>query len=177
MPIGVTLGILVWIGLIITAQAFQEVPKAHAIAVAIGFVPALAAWGELLIETALRKAGPGYALKDVAATFAPDLFIYGMLALVPGFLLISIFFSAIVAKVIDRQWLAAAGWCLVASASSACGIIHAFVWFGSGLAPAPFQWTGFDGAIPSGIDFAVIYLVAAGLLGGMHFFQPREVAP
>ena len=175
MPLGVTLGILVWIGLVITAQAFQEVPKAHALAVAVGFIPALAAWGDLLVETALRKAGQGYALKDLAASFAPDLYIYGMLALVPGFLLISIFLSAILAKVIDRQWRAAGCWCLVAAACSAVGIIHSFVWFGSGIAPALFQYTGFDGAIPSGLDFAVVYLSAAGLLFGMHLLKPGEV--
>ena len=176
MPVEVTLGILLWIGLIITAQAFQEVPKAHAPAVAIGFIPPLAAWGELQVETALSKAGPtGYALKDIAATFSPELFIYGMISLAQGFILISIFFSAILAKVIDRNWLAAAVWCLIASVFSACGIIHGFVWYGAGFAPALFQWTGFGGAIPSGVDFALIYLLAAALLLAMHILKPGEV--
>ena len=40
VPIDVTLGILLWIGIIITAQAFQEVPKSHALAVAVGLIPA-----------------------------------------------------------------------------------------------------------------------------------------
>jgi AGZA family xanthine/uracil permease-like MFS transporter len=175
MPVEVTLGILLWIGLIITAQAFQEVPKAHAPAVAIGFIPALAAWGELLVKTALGKAGPGYTLKEVAAAFSPELFIYGMLSLAQGFLLISIFFSAILAKVIDREWRAAACWCLIAAAASACGIIHSFVWYGSDFAPALFQWTGFGGPIPSGFDFALIYLLTAALLFGMHALKPGEV--
>jgi AGZA family xanthine/uracil permease-like MFS transporter len=176
MPLEVTLGILLWIGLIITAQAFQEVPKAHAPAVAIGFIPALAAWGELLIETALSKAGPaGYALKDIAATFSPQLFIYGMLSLAQGFILISIFFSAILAKIIDREWRAAAIWCAIAAVASACGIIHGFVWYGAGFAPALFQWGGLGGEIPSGLDFALIYLLAAALLLGLHVLKPGEV--
>ena len=55
VPIEVTLGILLWIGIIITAQAFQEVPKSHALAVAFGLIPALAAWArELLIEPTIR---------------------------------------------------------------------------------------------------------------------------
>ena len=49
-----------------------------------------------------------------------------------GFLLISIFFSAILAKIIDRAWLAAACWCFIAAACSACGLIHNFVWNGPG---------------------------------------------
>jgi AGZA family xanthine/uracil permease-like MFS transporter len=177
MPIEVTLGILLWIGLVITAQAFQEVPKAHAPAVAIGFIPALAAWGELLVETALGKAGPGYALRDVAGGFSPELFIYGMLSLASGFLLLSIFFSAILAKVIDRDWRAAGIWCLIAAAASGCGIIHSFVWNGPSFAPAPFQWARPGEGIPVGMDFALVYVLAAVVLFGMGRLRPGEVGP
>ncbi|MBI3986621.1 MAG: NCS2 family permease, partial [Lentisphaerae bacterium] len=37
VPLECTLGILLWVAIIITAQAFQEIPKAHALAVAVGF--------------------------------------------------------------------------------------------------------------------------------------------
>ncbi len=178
MPLEVTLGILLWIGLIITAQAFQETPKAHAPAVAIGFIPSLAAWGVLLIQTALGKAAPGYSLQQAAAGFSPELFLNGMLSLAQGFILISILFSAIVAKVVDRQWRAAAVWCLIGAAASACGIIHGFVFTPDGdYAPSLFQRTGFGGATPSGLDFAVVYGVAAMLLFAMHVLQPGEIEP
>jgi AGZA family xanthine/uracil permease-like MFS transporter len=159
MPIEVTLGILLWIGLIITAQAFQEVPKAHALAVAIGFIPSLAAWGELIVETTLGKAGNGYALKDVAAGFSPDLFIYGMLALAQG------------------NWLPAAVWCLIAAVFSSCGIIHGFLWNGPGFMPdlTLFHSTGPGGDIPSGLDFALVYVLAAAVLGALHLLKPDEV--
>ena len=39
ITIEVTLGILLWIGLIIMAQCFQRAPKNHALAVAIELVP------------------------------------------------------------------------------------------------------------------------------------------
>ena len=45
VPLEAVIGILLWIGLIITAQAFQEVPSRHAPAVAIGFIPTLAGVG------------------------------------------------------------------------------------------------------------------------------------
>ena len=176
LPLEATLGILLWIGLIITAQAFQEVPKAHAPAVAIGFIPSLAAWGVLLIQTALQKAAPGYSLQQAAAHFSPDLYINGMLGLAQGFMLISIFFSAILVKVIERQWLAGAVWCLIAAVASACGIIHGFVFTADGdYAPSYFQWTGFAGTPPSGFDFAVAYLLAALVLLGLHAFKPGVV--
>jgi AGZA family xanthine/uracil permease-like MFS transporter len=176
MPLEATLGILLWIGLIITAQAFQEVPKAHAPAVAIGFIPSLAAWGVLLIQTTLGKAAPGYSFQQAAANFSPQLFFNGMLGLAQGFILISIFFSAILAMVIDRKWLAAATWCFIAAVSSACGIIHGFIFTpDGGYAPSLFQWTGFGGATPSGFDFALAYALAAILLFFMHLAQPGKI--
>jgi adenine/guanine/hypoxanthine permease len=174
MPVEATLGILLWIGLIITAQAFQEVPRAHAPAVAIGFIPALAAWGELLVETTANKAGHGLA--ELAASFSPQIFIYGMLSLAQGFMLISIFFSAIMAKVIDRQWASAALWCVIAAVASACGFIHSFILTPGGFEQALFPPFVLGGAIPSGCDFAVAYLFAAALLFAMSIFKPGEIS-
>jgi len=178
MPLEATLGILLWIGLIITAQAFQEVPKAHAPAVAIGFIPSLAAWGVFLIQTTLDKAAPGYSLQQASANFAPQVFFNGMLSLgqQQSFLLISIFFSSIVALVIDRRWRAAAIWCLIASALSACGIIHAFVFTpDGGVEPALFHRPEWAGAIPSGMDYAAVYALAAILLLAMEAWKPGEI--
>jgi AGZA family xanthine/uracil permease-like MFS transporter len=177
MPIEVTLGILLWIGLIITAQAYQEVPRAHAVAVAIGFIPALAVWGEWIVETTLGKAGRDLTLSGVAASFTPDLFLYGMLTLAQGFLLVSIFFSAILALIVDRWWLAAAVWCLIAAAFSACGVIHGFLWNGPTFMPdlTFFHSTGPGGGAPSGLDFALIYVLVAGVLGLLHLLKPGEV--
>jgi AGZA family xanthine/uracil permease-like MFS transporter len=176
LPLEATLGILLWIGLIITAQAFQEVPKAHAPAVAIGFIPSLAAWGVLLIQTTLEKAAPDFTFQQAAARFTPEIYFNGMLSLAQGFMLISIFFSAIMVKVIERQWRAAAVWCLIAAVASACGIIHGFVFTADGgYAPAYFQWTGFGGATPSGLDFAAAYGLAAVVLFGMGALKPGQI--
>jgi hypothetical protein len=98
-----------------------------------------------------------------------------MLSLAQGFILISIFFSAIVAKVIDRQWRAAAVWCLVASAASFCGIIHGYIFTpDGGYAPSLFHPGGFGGAIPSGADFGLVYALAAVLLFAMEGWKPGE---
>lgn len=45
IPIDAGAAIVLWIGVIITAQAFQAVPVEHAPAVAVGLFPAIAAWG------------------------------------------------------------------------------------------------------------------------------------
>lgn len=124
IPMEATLGILIWIGIVITAQAFQETPKDHALAVAIGLVPSLAAWAWLLIETTLRAAGAPVA--DTLPKFGSDLFVHGVLALNQGFLLSSMGLAAIVAFSIDRRPLAAAVTCFLSAALSFVGLIHAY---------------------------------------------------
>jgi AGZA family xanthine/uracil permease-like MFS transporter len=176
VPLEAILGILLWIGLIITAQAFQEVPKTHAPAVAIGFIPSLAAWVILLIQTTLQKAAPGYTLQEAVEKFSPDLYISGIISLAQGFMFIAIFFSAIIANVIDRKWRTAAIWCLIASAASASGIIHGFVFTpDGGYGPAYFQRPAFSEDIPSGFDFALVYALTAVVLFAMDTFKPGEI--
>jgi AGZA family xanthine/uracil permease-like MFS transporter len=158
VPLEAMIGILLWIGLIITAQAFQEVPKEHSAAVALGLVPALAAWGLLLIETALRKAGTG--LFEVAAKFGSDLYIHGVIALSQGFMLTCMVLSAMMVFVVERQFLKAAIWTAVAALLSFFGIIHAYV-----LTPA-----GVQNHFGPGADthFASAYLLATLVLVALH---------
>src|SRR5438094_5129730 len=56
IPLEAGIGILLYIGIIIVAQSFQETPREHAPTVALGIVPALAAWGLLMVETGIRAA-------------------------------------------------------------------------------------------------------------------------
>ena len=131
VPLEATLGILLWIGIIITAQAFQEVPKSHALAVAFGLVPSLAAWALQLVETSLRKAGK--SLFEVAPAFGNDLYIHGMIALNQGFLLSSMVLAAILVFVIEHEFLKAAGWTATAAVLSMIGLIHAYELTPSGV--------------------------------------------
>jgi AGZA family xanthine/uracil permease-like MFS transporter len=124
IPIEATLGILLWIGIIISAQAFQEVPRPHALAVALGLVPSLAAWALVLVETALRAAGS--SLYEAAPKFGPDLAIHGVIALSQGFLLTSMILAAMLVQMIERRFLAAAVWAAVASLLSMVGLVHAY---------------------------------------------------
>src|ERR1700749_4078614 len=49
--------ILLYIGMLIGAQAFQETPHRHAPAVVLALIPNIAAWGKLMIDSALGAAG------------------------------------------------------------------------------------------------------------------------
>lgn len=158
VPLEATLGILLWIGIIITAQAFQEVPKQHALAVAFGLIPSLAAWALVLVETSVRKAGT--TLFAVAPAFNNDLYIYGLIALSQGFLLSAMIFAAILVFIIEREFLKAAGWTLAAAGLSAVGLIHAY-----DLTPTGIRNKFGLAAAP---DFALMYGLGAMLLVFLH---------
>lgn len=158
IPIEATLGILLWIGIMITAQAFQEVPKRHALAVALGLVPPLAAWALQLVETSLRKAGK--TLFEAAPAFGNDLSIHGMIALNQGFLLSSMILSAILVFVIEREFLRAAGWTAAAAVFSTTGLIHAYELTPSGVHN--------KFGVVAAPEFAIMYGLSAALLVLLH---------
>jgi AGZA family xanthine/uracil permease-like MFS transporter len=159
IPIEVTLGILVWISVIMTAQAFQETPKSHALAVALGLMPALATWALLLIEASVRAVGS--TLFIAAPKFGADLFIHGVIALSQGFILTSMILAAILALSIDRELLKAALWCFAGALLSALGLIHAYV-----LTPEGVQNKFGLFAAPG---FVAGYAATGLVLLGLHF--------
>ena len=166
VPLEATLGILIWIGLVMTAQAFQETPRAHALAVAAGLLPSLAAWALLLIETSLRAAG--CPLEKALPNFGNDLFIRGVLALNQGFLITSMAFASIVAFAIDRKFIASAVTCFICAALSAVGLIHAFAITPAGVVPV-FGWL----VAP---DFAAAYAATGICLLFLHWTKRFDSA-
>ena len=164
VPIEAMIGILLWIGMIITAQAFQEIPRKHCVAVALGLMPALAAWALLLIETALRKAGTN--LFAVAPKFGGDLYVYGIISMSQGFMITCMLLSAMMVHVVERQFFKAALWTATAAALSFFGVIHAYV-----LTPAGVQNRFGFGAAK---EFAVAYLMAALLLIALYYYHQRQ---
>ena len=161
VPMEAMIGILLWIGMIITAQAFQEVPRKHSVAVALGLMPALAAWALLLVETTLRKAGS--SLFDVAPKFGGDLYIYGIISLSQGFMITCMLLSAMMVFVVEQQFFKAAIWTAAASLLSFFGVIHAYV-----LTPNGVQNNFGFGTAKA---FALAYLIAALLLLTLHFYN------
>jgi len=57
IPIEAGMAIVLWIGIVITAQSFQATPARHAPAVALGLFPAIAGWGVLILTQTLGAAG------------------------------------------------------------------------------------------------------------------------
>ena len=146
VPVDAALAIVLWIGIVITAQAFQVTPTSHAPAAVLGVLPGVAAWGTLMAKNGLRAAGMGTPAgppfsDDLIAKFQQsDTWIHGAFALEQGFILIAMFLSAATVELIERRFRRAAAWMFVAAALSATGLIHAYTFTPSDavgtLAPA-----------------------------------------
>jgi AGZA family xanthine/uracil permease-like MFS transporter len=167
IPLEVTLGILLWVGIVITAQAFSDTPAKHALAVAVGLIPCLAGWAALIVETTVRSAGSSLSL--VATQSSGDLVISGLFALSQGFLLSSILLAAMVAFVIDHRFLAAASVALVSACLSSLGLIHGVTLTPEGAQALTGWWV-----CPS---FTLAYIATSLVLFGLFFLHrnnPRE---
>lgn len=161
VPLEVVAIVIVWFGLVMVAQAFQEVPKSHCIAVAFGLLPMLASWGLQLVDLALRKGGS--SLLQAAPTFGDELPIYGLIALSQGALLVSMVWAAAIAYMLDRRFLSAAGWLAAGGVLSFFGIIHAYALTPAGIANKL--------GIFVAPGFAVSYVAAALFLVVCHFYN------
>jgi AGZA family xanthine/uracil permease-like MFS transporter len=132
VPVDAGMAIVLWIGLVITAQAFQATPRAHAPAVVVGLLPGVGAWGTTMAKNGLRAAGVGMpggpeftpALIDRFA--ASDTWIHGAFALEQGFIFTSMILAAATVATIERRFTLAASWCALASVLSATGLMHGY---------------------------------------------------
>jgi len=133
VPMESGMAIVLWIGIIITAQAFQATPSKHAPAVAVGLFPAIAAWGVLILGQTLGAAG--MATKDMGlaqkvlgnpkAFLMAGMHLPGLVALSQGFMLTCMVWAAASACLIDRQFKQATTWMAVGAVASFFGFIHA----------------------------------------------------
>jgi len=134
VPVEAAMAILVWIAVVITAQAFRATPAEHAPAVVIGMLPGIAAWGWFMVEmtfTGARVNGWLPAAVDLpalveglAASTIP--YVRGLLALKSGFLFSATLLAAMAVHLAERQYARAALWAAVAAAFAATGLMHAY---------------------------------------------------
>jgi AGZA family xanthine/uracil permease-like MFS transporter len=159
IPLEAGIGILLYIGIIIVAQAFQETPKEHAPAVALGLVPALAGWGLMMVETGLRVGGTSLFQVGLAKFNQESVAIHGMISLERGFIFSSMILAAVGVALIERKFARAAAWALAAALLSSYGIIHAYD-IGPGGITSRFGFV----AAP---DFCLAYLLLAALFSAV----------
>ena len=130
--------ILLYIGMLIGAQAFQATPSKHAPAIIFALIPNLAAWGKVLIDGALGAAGTNAATVGFDKLANQGVLYRGLEVLGSGAILVGLIFGAMAVFIIDRNYKPAAAFALSAAVLTYFGFIHGpAVGIGSGLGISP----------------------------------------
>ncbi len=146
IPMESGIAIVLWIGIIITAQAFSAVSREHAPAVAVGLFPAIAAWGCTVMNGAFFVAG-GKTMQTLLTGLSPTgeptsgitnvevngFLMHGLISLERGYIFTCMILAAISAFLIDRKFATAGVWSLVGAACAAIGLTHAYQLSGNGV--------------------------------------------
>jgi AGZA family xanthine/uracil permease-like MFS transporter len=169
IPVEAILPILIYIGLLITSQAFNASPRKHAAAVAIGLVPWIANYVMTQVDNALAAAGTNAATLGMDKLAGAGVSYAGMAILGAGAILVGMILAAIAAYVIDHNWKGAIGYSLFGAVCSWVGFIHS----------SELRWMPQVG--PSGFNAAwgpvIGYLAMAVLFLVMMFYTRNKPAP
>lgn len=163
LPTPAIVPILLYIGLVIGAQAFRSVPKAYYAAVVLAMVPNLAQWATGLIDNALAAAGTAAPRVGMDALNGAGVIYEGLLHLGEGAVLAGMVLGAIAAFMIDRRFLWAGGYAFFGAVLASVGLIHG----------AKVELFVPDGGIALGYAFMGLVCVA------FHFLRipEREIDP
>jgi AGZA family xanthine/uracil permease-like MFS transporter len=124
IPVVAISPILLYIGMLIGAQAFQETPRKHAPAVILALIPQVAAWGKLQIDNALGAAGTNAATVGLDKLEQTGVVYRGLEIFGSGPILASVILASVTACMIDRQFKKASVFALVGAALTFFGFMH-----------------------------------------------------
>jgi len=124
IPVVAIIPLLLYIGALIGAQAFQATPSNHAPAVIFAFVPHLAAWAKTLIDGALGAAGTNAGAVGLDKLAQNGVLYKGLEALGGGAIITGLIFGGIVVMLIDRKPNGAGVFCLIGAVLAYFGFIH-----------------------------------------------------
>jgi AGZA family xanthine/uracil permease-like MFS transporter len=133
IPVVALAPILLYIGMLIGAQAFQTSPHSHAPAIVLALTPHLAAWAKVLIDGALGAAGTNAAAVGIAKMASMGVLYQGLAVMGDGAILTGLVLGAIGVFVIERDFLKAAGFAAAGAVLTYFGFMHgSAVGFGDG---------------------------------------------
>jgi AGZA family xanthine/uracil permease-like MFS transporter len=124
IPIVAISPILLFIGMLIGSQAFQETPKSHAPAIVLALTPHLAAWGKLLIDNSLGAAGTTAEAVGFDKLGQVGVLYQGLSILGGGSILGGLVLGAIGVFIIDRTFMKAAGFAAAGAGLTFFGFMH-----------------------------------------------------
>jgi AGZA family xanthine/uracil permease-like MFS transporter len=124
IPVVAISPILLYIGMLIGAQAFQETPRSHAPAIILSLIPQVAGWGKLMVDNALGAAGTSAAAVGLDKLAGTGVLYHGLELLGSGAILTSLILAAVAACIIDRAHGRAAGFALAGAVLTFFGFMH-----------------------------------------------------
>jgi len=125
VPAVALLPILLYIGMLIGAQAFQESPHKHAPAIVLAIVPTIASWGVTQINNALGAAGTNAGKVGIDVLANNGVLYEGLHILGSGATLCGIILGSICVFIIEAQHMKAAAFALAGAILTFFGLMHA----------------------------------------------------
>lgn len=124
IPLVAILPILLFIGLVIGAQAFQTTPSAHAPAIILALIPNIAEWAKSQIDGTLGAMGADVFSVGPDKLSAANVLYQGLESLGGGAVLGGLMLGAITVFIIERRFNWAAVYAAAAAVLSFFGFIH-----------------------------------------------------
>jgi AGZA family xanthine/uracil permease-like MFS transporter len=124
IPVVAILPILLYIGMLIGSQAFQETPSSHAPAIILAMIPQIAAWGKTMIDGALGAAGTNAATVGLDKLSNVGVLYHGLATLGGGATLAGIILGAVTVFIIERKLEQAAYFAVAGAVFTFFGFIH-----------------------------------------------------
>lgn len=124
IPLVAILPILLYIGLVIGAQAFQASPAKHAPAVVLALIPNIAEWAKTQIDGALAAAGTSVAQVGLDKLAGTGVLYKGLESVGGGSVLAGMVLGAMAVFVIDNRLKTAAAWAFAGAVLAFIGLIH-----------------------------------------------------
>jgi adenine/guanine/hypoxanthine permease len=139
VPVVAISPILLYIGMLIGAQAFQTTPARHAPAVVLALTPHLAAWAKVQVDGALAAAGTNAATVGLEKLGNVGVAYHGLELMGGGAILTGLVLGAIGVFIIDKDFTKAAAFALAGAVLTFFGFMHGEavgVGYGLGVTPS-----------------------------------------
>jgi adenine/guanine/hypoxanthine permease len=128
VPVVAISPILLYIGMLICAQAFETTPREHAPAIALSLTPHLAAWATVLLSGALGAAGMNFGAQHAPEFIAKmgqnGVLFHGLEVMGGGSILTGLVLGAIAVFVIERKFVNASAFALAGAVMTYFGFMH-----------------------------------------------------
>ncbi|MCF7930267.1 MAG: hypothetical protein K9L02_02030 [Acholeplasmataceae bacterium] len=157
IPVVAILPILLYIGVVITTQAFTSVKHKYAPAVVLAIIPWLADWTKNAVDIALGAAGTNASTVGLLNLETAGLNYAGMMSLGAGSIIVGMILGSIAVFVIDHKFMHAGFTAVTAAVLTFFGIIHA------GTV-----------AINANLEMTIGYLIVSLLFAAYYFYYKKK---